>query len=148
MELEQQVVSLELSKKLKELGVPQDSLFYWWATDIEIDGLTWWEVGAKEPKRGKAVRRLEDRQPVSAFSVAELGEMLPNKIGDGYWIITGKDKDGWFCAYNKPQGGKANYIHLVSEETEADARAKMLIWLVENRYLDFKNSVISLEDKE
>ena len=32
MKLEQQVVSLELAKKLKELGVKQDSLFYWWGT--------------------------------------------------------------------------------------------------------------------
>ena len=29
MKLEDQVVSLELAKKLKELGVKQESLFYW-----------------------------------------------------------------------------------------------------------------------
>ena len=29
MKLEDQVCSLELAKKLKELGVKQDSLFYW-----------------------------------------------------------------------------------------------------------------------
>lgn len=34
MKLEQQVVSLELAKQLKELGVKQDSLFYW-DTDYE-----------------------------------------------------------------------------------------------------------------
>jgi hypothetical protein len=40
MELSKQVVSLELAKKLKELGVKQESLF-WWRTLTKEDG---WEI--------------------------------------------------------------------------------------------------------
>jgi hypothetical protein len=124
MTKEQQVTNLELSKKLKELGVPQDSLFKWWATDIESDGLTWWEVHEKEP-RGKKIRESPDKMPVSAFTVAELGEMLPiecqySETGAYYWV--------YFQRGNKP-------YHEEKAETEADARAKMLIWLIENKYI-------------
>jgi len=34
MNLEQQVVSLEYAKRLKELGVKQESLLFWWVDGI------------------------------------------------------------------------------------------------------------------
>jgi hypothetical protein len=68
MKLKDQVCSLEPAKKLKELGVKQDSLF-WWTTDnlnFVDDKCTWWI----EPTVESYTRR------ISAFTVAELGEYL------------------------------------------------------------------------
>src|SRR6266700_8310943 len=84
MKLSDQVVNLELSKRLKELGARQDSLFYW-----TIGGIV---------SRLEAVPILDSNY--SALTVAELGEMLPweiyiNEIA--YWYATGKtDPDDKF----------------------------------------------------
>lgn len=68
---------------------------------------------------------------VSAFTVAELGEMLPKNyefqffVGDSgmgeLWHLTG-------CKSDLSLEGMA-------EETEADARAQMLIYLIENKLI-------------
>jgi hypothetical protein len=67
MKLEQQVVSLELAKKLKELGVKQESLFYWNRHKSEI---SW---GLSQTNCSK----ISHWETISAFTVAELGELLP-----------------------------------------------------------------------
>lgn len=74
MELEDQVVSLELSKKLKELGVKQESIFSW---------LQYPHTRAGEPNEWElSYTKLPVDNPlwVSAFTVAELGEMLKQAI--------------------------------------------------------------------
>lgn len=129
MKLEEQVVSLELAKKLNELGFKQDSLFYW--ADNE-DGewilcLNWKNKESDDPivYIGRELNENEDGGYYSAFTVAELGEMLP-----GILIQTARDREyeynkKWFCLGvidNKD----------CQAETEADARAKMLIYLREN----------------
>jgi hypothetical protein len=65
MKLENQVTNLELSKRLKELGVKQESLFYW----KEYDGRWWLDYC------GKPWDEFKDRW-ASAFTVAELGEII------------------------------------------------------------------------
>lgn len=62
MKLEQQVTNLELSKRLKELGVRQESLFWWEHPDMEWGHTDW-------------IVKYGDSNPVykiSAFTVAEL----------------------------------------------------------------------------
>jgi hypothetical protein len=76
-----QVSNFELSKRLKELGVKQESIFYW--TDVacyhELPELPqpepMWII--VNPISGKD-EMSEDA--ISAFTVAELGEGLPEKI--------------------------------------------------------------------
>ena len=158
MKLEQQVTSLELSKKLKELGVKQDSLFYWVITTEMIDDKRYvtldMAIDAGDRSMEGSVYSNEqweqnldllmpnqfDRNNVdecySAFSVAELGEMLPS------WVYTTKDNGtnksftSWYGDENTPNeidiDGDNNIQHA---ETEADARAKMLIWLIEKGYI-------------
>ena len=69
MTIENQVTSLELSKQLKKLGVKQESQFYW----IKIAGkwkVQWFNFG--EEFSEKIAKR---KDLISAFTVAELGEM-------------------------------------------------------------------------
>lgn len=69
MKLEDQVCSLELAKRLKELGVKLESLFYWHYWDNRN---TW----TLEP-----AGRYKDEEPFFfAFTVAELGAMLPARV--------------------------------------------------------------------
>lgn len=76
---------------------------------------------------------------VSAFTVAELGEMLPWKIGN-YQINFRKNDlngEGWDVQYIH-EDGEAVMIHddnqvWESADTEADARGGMLIYLLDNK---------------
>lgn len=123
MKIEQQVTNLELSKQLKELGVKQDSLFWWGDVNFSKSKEDYdWEVNHKE----LFATNWHIREYISAFTVAELGELLPeNKI------YSSKDGDKWSCS----NGLNLNINHFEFEDTEADARGKMLIYLLENNLL-------------
>jgi hypothetical protein len=77
MQLSNQVVSLDLAKRLKELEVKQESLFAWFYND----GMSEWELDQYQDDWPKDERDHNDVRQYSAFTVAELGEMLP-------WAIT------------------------------------------------------------
>lgn len=134
MKLENQVVSLEIAKKLKELGLKQESLFHWEVFDGPINSP---EIVTKTYP--KTVQNNMDY--FSAFTVAELGEMLPISI-DGALLDTRK-ANGWYIRYKRdndvivPSGGKYAEAPFIGEwqETEADARGKMLIYLLENKLI-------------
>ena len=140
MKLENQLTSLEPSKRLKELGVKQNSAFYWIndrknATE-EISTLRNIKIPAF------AHNHLFH---YSAFSVAELGEMLPenifkkNKLSNKQSCLflqinkqlysTGMN---YVCTYcnsdNLP-------IYHASSEKLADAMAEMIIYLLENKLI-------------
>lgn len=127
MNLEQQVCSLELAKKLKELGVKQESLF-WWRHD-DVDG--WW------PGHWEG---LPGAEHCSAFTVAELGEMLPKEEnlvtmffenGRCQICLQGNVENNDGIATRWGAAGQS-----IEADTEADARAKMLIYLIENKLID------------
>ncbi len=118
MKLEDQVCSLDLAKKLKELGVKQESYFRWQPA-VEINGIVdEWTLD---------VSRFEPY--CAAFTVAELGEMLPN--GFSVKKMLGARFGDYYC-YAKI-GKSAPFLE--SAHTEADARAKMFIYLIENQLL-------------
>jgi len=124
MKIEQQVVSLELAKKLKELGVKHDALFSWYVFHATGEATLVKNGGNNQGSdTGKSIM-------YHAFTVAELGEMLPIRYGShSRGMRKGKD---WICADYS--------VHRVYEEsgksdTEADARAKMLIYLLENKLI-------------
>ncbi len=142
MRLEDQVVGLELAKKLKELGVKQESLFYWQELELRE-----WEI---EQNVEKYVCVYSGDEPcleedISAFTVAELGEMLPDtvrpQIGKLYGgqhrhlKIDKSDGDCWFVAYlplDYEIDDETDNHMMSAEDTLADAMAKMLIYLIEN----------------
>ena len=126
MKLESQVVSLEHARKLKELGVRQESAFYWIGSDLlsspeahdTLGRLTW-------PKK---------EAWISAFTVAELGEMLPDTVvlsnGKTHVLVTGKTVGLWEVGY---RNGSAPLFF--RHTSEADARAKCLVYLIENKII-------------
>jgi len=116
MKLEQQVVSLELAQKLKELGVKQESFLYWTER---------WMPHQKEPY--VLDMNIHGKQ-YSAFTVAELGEMLPKGC---FTTKTESDEFPWRCEYKGGYGVIAS-----GADTEADARAKMLVYLLENNLIN------------
>lgn len=128
MNLENQVTSLELSKQLRELGVKQESLFWWntWGNKLGNPFVT-------HTKGGWA----KDMTPylVSAFTVAELGEMLPFFVNkDHVWagqLMCVRHPHDWMVSYGTM---KEAWIK-ESADTEADARAKMLIHLIKEKII-------------
>lgn len=120
MKLAQQVTNLELSKRLKELGVKQESEFYW--EEYEEGKAFLWNTGHKFIN-----------EHFSAFTVAELGEMLPK---ERYWTDCKMNTGRWRCAEYSEDGlaedGKTSFC----AENEADARAKMLIYLLEHKLIE------------
>lgn len=125
MNLEQQVVSLELAKKMKELGFEQDSLFAYYNNPYHG------YVGAKQLLWEYKEEGYSQKEFCCfAYTVAELGEMLPAS----YYSIYFKFAKTWYCDKAMDEQPNCNYDNTKSE-TEADARAKMLIYLKENNLI-------------
>ena len=125
MKLENQVASLELSKKLKKLGVKQESVYVWYDEGERIALRRWTEIIPAN------IVTKNEPEICSAFTVAELGEMLPSGFNSGRAdSIAPKELPAiWWCrTYNNEREEIA--------DTEANARAKMLIYLIENNLLN------------
>lgn len=117
MKLENQVVSLELAQKMKDKGFKQESLHYWYLTNLSGTA-DWIVTNGRFPSSGEFC---------SAYTVAELGEMLPMQMRSWKW--GSKEVPAWSCeAYESDIDFDA--------DTEADARAKMLIYLKENNLIN------------
>ena len=137
MKLEDQVVSLDLAKRLKELGVKQESLFYWKTDATGVNKNS--SIGFTE-----LIYKFSPFNPqnlwerFSAFTVAELGEMLPVKFDTikrtdlQYWVIENTEDDCESCG--EP---RMRFFDKTIAATESDARAKMLCYLLENKPISF-----------
>lgn len=118
MRLEEQVCSLELSKKLKNLEVKQESLFKW----TDRAGYNSEVILSELAMDGKGV---------SAFIVAELGALIPGRLqidrhDNGMWEV---------CRIEKGNTSRMNETSITKATTLADAMAKMLIHLLENKLI-------------
>jgi hypothetical protein len=135
MELEQQVCCRALSQKLEKLGVKQESYFFW-ARPTHLPDLRWvcWPFEKLSTPGGDTA----NWDQISAFTVAELGEMLPQSITDGGMSFLECDRIGkWEVGYvnlYEPDSTKS-LICSCEADTEADARAEMLIYLLENKLI-------------
>lgn len=133
MRLENQCVSLELAKKLKELGITQKSIFCWFS----INKGEFFELCYNS-----YFNRMDELLPqeyISAFTVSELLEMLPDndpdKSGRIHFGIENEQ-------LREDMGGKyyivsdlADYPHDEDfyDDNFANAIAEMLIHLIENK---------------
>ncbi len=140
MTIENQVSNLELSRKLKELKVKQESVWYW----MKMKRPDVWQLACKnmigftfENGAGVANHRIDEFEMVSAFTVAELGEMLPRNIlvkKVPHWLQfeIRDSQGGWSCQYRSIGSDTLKFFE---DKTMADCGAKMLIHLIENKLI-------------
>ncbi len=150
MKLEDQVCALEYSKRLVELGVKPISLFNW----------TRYEHRVEYSVNYLALLFYNNFSEIyPAFTVAELGEMLPNSVAlvgaepfENYRISIAK-----FHSVNEERIATNNYIvnylcdtvcadgtamfqtrliKNIYDPNLANAMAKMLIYLIENKLIE------------
>ena len=144
MKLEQTVCAKELAKRLKELGCKQESLYWWVDFDYEasIDGVLThfennneWHVMNNDMVQwvlSNFEYKLKDTNKYSAFTVAELGKMLPShfvswRVQESYYIC------------EQLRSIKNRIDMSLFADSEADARAKMMVYLLENKLMEEDN---------
>jgi hypothetical protein len=143
MKLQDQVCTLQQAKRLKELGVKQDSLYYY---TEPVPGVPDWWI---------ACQVLNLTEQYSGFTVAELGQMLPARIfyeNDDWFLTTHKGKRGWYIQY---QTNKLDAVVNAEGELDrpkltlfktwrdsfnmAEAFADYLILLLENKLIEIES---------
>lgn len=117
IQLSDQVCSLIQAKRLKELGVNQESYFVHKINEIQD------VVSTSQFKKWCEEYLPTCNDYYSAFSVAELGIALPP---NGRTIF--KVHDGWEFTI-----GTSDWKDWRRYSTEAQARAELLIYLIENK---------------
>lgn len=154
MNLSEQVCNLGLAKRLKALGVIKESYFYY---TICHDCTK--EYGTED------VSLQEDTchgDNISAFTVAEIGAMLPilvqTKDDEPFnnfkinmqkfftveeHILKVNYSINYHCDTIQITSGIPFFAKTLTKNifdtNEANCRAKMLIWLIENNFVDVKN---------
>jgi len=132
-----EVPNLELCRRLKELGFPQEEGGWYW-----INGKL---VFLTKGKKGYLVW---DPENVNYYLVDEIENFLkaPTCRELGEWLPTEIECDGKIFLYRQTlkrkefpywiwYGYRYEHLHSVEADTEPNARAKMLIWLAENGYV-------------
>lgn len=116
MEIEAHGCSFEYAKILKELGVKQISVFRWinensTSPNFHFDYYQNMAMG------------------ICAFTSAELGQLLPMFIEEEYFFNSHRcARNGWWVSYTSSHNES---IHTYWDTSEANARAKLLIGLIE-----------------
>lgn len=165
MNPDQQCVSLEIARKLKDLNVKQESMFYWCTPKGDFqreeyekyDGFSLYINEEHFPYIykdrlyvggcGCCERDSETEESYSAFTVAELGEILPWEIQaesasrKNASLIIQKYTDDWHIAY-VTDINLSPCVYIIDKK-EANARAKMLIHLIENKIITFGEVIVT-----
>jgi len=136
MNLEDMVCDLELAKKLKELGVKQESLYYW------VDS-----TNTHERVFLSTNQTWGDEEKLyiyTAFTTDELLRFLPDNIVDIknnniYEFEMSIINNKYFVFYDRAEEVKcwsADYYKLFEDKKPSNALAKLLIWCIENNYVE------------
>ncbi len=112
MKPENQLTSLYPSKRLKELGFKQESLFYWEYVIFEQEE-PYWKISFGNRKG--------ESNPLSAYTISELGEFLKPEIINKYLSD--------FCIENGVQERNWRIIF------DVDFWANFIIYLKENNLI-------------
>ena len=139
LELQNHVTSLELSKKLRELGVPQKSCIYWTKSITNRTVLRTHLELFEGDDTSDAYKIVENNFIYSAFLSSELGKMISDRCNE--WA-QGWNDSGCFRHFAYGNRGSGYMIEDIGKrfipeepeedvvETEANDRAKFLIHLL------------------
>lgn len=126
MEIAKQACSYTQAIELHDLGVKQKSL--------------WYHTNSKE--WGILIKSSIDfsGNPHSAFTCAELGEMLPKRIGEETILVMNNKEDEFSFSYIKyhyivPRTMRLDEIRGNKFRYEAEAKADLLIKLIKEGYI-------------
>jgi hypothetical protein len=143
MKLEHQVCTLEQAKKLKELGVLQQSIWYWQKMkEPVIEGCSNLRLqlfaDVHHPISSSVVEK-----NYSAFSSAELGAMLPDDEAFDINTFLNNRTLQWYCAVLKrdDEDSELEYDWIFDGvgNTDAEARANALISLLEKNLINVED---------
>lgn len=142
--MKNKVTNLELSRKLKELGVKQESEFYW----SDRGTLDCRGQGEKTVRHKDSITEYAHRKFYSAYLSCELGEILPWSIPLLKKIESGADlgsleiqkvKGDYLVMYVVNGTTIAEYNNeqiYFSTDNLVEPLAKMLIYLLENNLIE------------
>ena len=134
--LEKHVPSLEMCKRLKELGFPQNSNLCYWMQNL-TDGM--WDLV-------EGPQRFSNSITLAAPIATELLEWLPAYNSLRALTITKKDNKsfksdrGFEIAY---QNSNSIQRPIMKDDNLSEALAKLLIYLVENKIVSFEKEEIN-----
>ena len=117
-------ISLPIAKRLRELGVPQKSLFYWGYHNDPMSGSEMGVALIYSPNESQKPTENHYDGEYSAFLSSELSEMLPV----GYRTNRYEFPERGYIVWDHP---KVKEVPEACAATEADARGLMLIHLLE-----------------
>ena len=154
MKREDKCISLELAKQIdvehKRLGIEVESEYNW---DLDNNALCY---GRKQTEYGH-----DCYEYIPAYDVAELGEMLPRLVYSGVLTMHKRQESIWSekksceCCNNAEErkhlgfkemyggcycdseynGTGISFTDSVMENTEAEARGKMYLWLLREGHI-------------
>lgn len=146
MTLQDKCCTVEQGKRLAELGVP-------------TEGVTFWHMPAKSGTHGEWIRFGWHGDAIApAFDVAELGQLLPSMLplpahAHGSFLFLEhigpcEDQPAYFSEYVEIDEyyGRGGACYACDGETEAQARATLLIYLLENNIITFKPDTVTLAE--
>ena len=154
MNIDDQVISIEYAKKLKELGVKQHSIFVW-----EYHNEQYYRV--QYIPYAVVPNTFNEPEWYSAFSASELMELIPPIIDtknnepfnnfrfDLQRSVVVKDNEiipvflvNYHCDTFQVESGSPFFalkliMHNIYDAKLEDCLAKLLIWLIENGYVNY-----------
>lgn len=129
MKLEDQICCLEYAKRLKELGVKQESLLVWAYSTVTMSHDI--EFYNNESPYGNSY---------SAYTVAELLDLLPESLPESAESVILQKVNvypnnivTYFCEY------RYGLAETEAPQNAANCLAAMLIYLIENKLLDIND---------
>jgi hypothetical protein len=133
---EDQVCSFAQGMRLDDLGLQTNSLFGWHQEASDLKETLVLYIGDR-----RDASKYGWHYVFPAYTVAELGVLLPWAIGEGIsqeWVLhTHKDDDGEYCVTLLDLSD--DYRWFCKKEfyadNEAQVRAEALIWLIEEKYI-------------